>query len=72
MSNNQIVIETLVKQREQLVAAREAFLAQNEADIHEIDNAIQILTGHRESKPKSITLYDDESPDYIKSSQEEI
>lgn len=72
MSNNQVVIDTLLAKMQQLAAERDAVLYKYNAEIDELEFAIAKYTGKRPIDAKNTTLYDDENPDYIKSSQEEI
>jgi hypothetical protein len=72
MSNNQVVINTLIKKREQLEAELAAATEKISAEIHEIDNAIQIMTGKRASELQSVARYDDENPDYIRGNEDGV
>lgn len=72
MSNNQIVVDTLLKKRDQLKVEMDAAYAKYFDEVTEINQAIEKLTGKKASEVASITLYDDEHPDYIKQSLEEV
>lgn len=69
MSNN--AIETLLKERDKLVMARDEAVARFYAEIHEIETAIEKLSGKRVWEFPREIRYDDEHPDYIKGSIEE-
>lgn len=70
MSN--IAIETLLKQRQQLLDERQKMWERYAKEIDEIDAAIETINGKKSHEFLTDTLYDDEHPDYIKQSQEEI
>jgi hypothetical protein len=71
MSN--IAEETLIKQRQKLIDEREKFLSQIDAEISELSRSIEIISGKKPNQWTSAAdLYDDEHPNYIKGSQEEI
>lgn len=72
MSNNQVVIDTLLTKMQQLIAERDAILHKYNVEIDEIEVAIAHYTGEKKGAIQNITLYDDESPDYIKQSPEEM
>ena len=70
---NNIAIEELKKKRHELILARDSAFALATKDIEGIEAALEALTGGKiweeiEKEEK----YDDESPDYIKQSIEEI
>lgn len=65
MSNNQVVIDTLIKKRDQLQAERNKVTEKLDAEIAEVENAIRIMSGKREIPNRSTDVYDDENPDYI-------
>lgn len=70
MSN--LAIETLLKKRQQLQDERMKFLERTGTEIREIDEAIKQINGEYVFQKVGDVLYDDEHPDYIKGSQEEI
>lgn len=72
MSNNQIVIDTLLKKRESLQIERNAMYLKYNEEIREITEAIEQLTGKPFGEHASPTLYDDENPDYIKGTEDGI
>jgi hypothetical protein len=72
MNNNSFVTETLLKKRDQLVAENRKMNEQFEAELSEIEGAIETLTGKKVWEVSNLTTYDDENPIYIKSSEEEI
>lgn len=73
MSNKQVVIETLQKKREELFQEREKLWAEMTANIKEIDLALAELLDELYPKdPEYKAIYDDENPNYIKASQEEM
>lgn len=72
MSNNQVVIDTLIKKREQLKEEQMKMNDQFADQINEIDAALEKLTSGKVGPISMTRIYDDESPDYIRSSQEEI
>lgn len=71
MSNNFAVTE-LLKQRQRLVDEQTKMAERYQFEISEMERAIQLLTGNKEWETNSETLYDDNHPDYIKASAEEI
>ena len=73
MSNNQVVIQSLIKQREQLIDKKLQAIAQFDADVLEIEKAIEILSGKKLGKePFRTEPYDDENPDYITGNEDGI
>lgn len=72
MSNNQIVIDTLLVKLQQLVAERDALIHRYNSEIEALEAAIAEYGGEKYKDAKNITLYDDENPNYIKQSPEEI
>lgn len=61
MSKKAVVIDTLKKKRAEL-----------EAQIAEIDETLRDMGEYVSKEPKLDPIYDDEHPDYIKQSEEEI
>jgi hypothetical protein len=61
MSKKNVVIETLKKKKAEL-----------EAQIAEIDETLRDMGEFVPKEPKLDPVYDDENPDYIKASAEEI
>lgn len=71
MSN--LVLDTLLRKREQLRKEQEVFLEKSSTEIRELDDAIAKLNGGVYVYGNGVdSLYDDEHPDYIKQSEEEI
>lgn len=70
MSN--IAIETLLRQRQKLVEERDKMWAKFSDDLREIDHAIESISGKKVSEVVPDFVYDDEHPDYIKGSLEEM
>lgn len=70
MSN--LAVETLLKQRQQLEDERQKMWERFSNDISEIDSAIEAISGRKHTELVNEVRYDDEHPDYIKGSQEEI
>jgi hypothetical protein len=69
MSNN--AVETLLKERDKLVIARDEAASRFAGEIQEIETAIEKLSGKRVWEFPRETRYDDEHPDYIKASIED-
>jgi hypothetical protein len=69
---NQAAVETLHKKRTELIIERDAFLSRISTEISGIESAIESLSGLKVWETEPETLYDDENPNYIRSSQEEI
>lgn len=72
MSNKAVVIDTLVKKREQLILERDKMYQQFSEQISEIEAALETYGGKKVWEIGSNALYDDENPEYIKQSIEEI
>lgn len=72
MSNNQVVIDTLVKKREQLLAEKTAAISRYDAEIQELETALETLAGKKVWKVAGEVIIADLNPDYIKSSPEEL
>jgi len=72
MSNNLVVIGTLVKKREQILAEKYAAISRFDSEIRELETAIERLSGKKVWEVSQGALYDDEHPDYIRQSGEEI
>ncbi len=72
MSNNKVVINSLLAKRDAILAERDMALERFGADITEIEKAIMTLTGLTVKEVAALELYDDQHPDYIKASLEEM
>lgn len=70
MSN--LAIEKLSKMKQEFIDQREAFNESINKKIDELTNSIKILSGENPNLNPNSEVYDDESPDYIKQSIEEI
>lgn len=71
MSNQLFVIEHLCKKRLELIAERNAINNRFEGEISEIETAIETLSGKKVWEVVKEERFDDENPDYIKSSIED-
>jgi len=69
---NQAAVETLHQKRTELMIERDAFLSRINSEISGIESAIESLSGLKVWETEPTTVYDDENPNYIRSSQEEI
>ena len=67
-----IALKSLLEKREQLLAEKSQMLERLNTEIGEIENAIEQLSGQQLVEKVSEVSYDDESPNYIKQSPEEI
>ena len=67
-----IVTETLLKKRNQLLLEKEQMLEKLNQEINSIEAAIERLSGKKVWEIEPTTFYDDENPDYIKASIEEM
>ena len=72
MSNNTVVVNTLLAKRDALVSEKRKMIQQFNSEIAEIENAIETLSGEKPWQAGPAVLYDDQHPDYIKQSAEEI
>lgn len=71
MSNKRVVIETLKKKKAELYIEREAKWKELSTAIQEIDDALVELGEFVGKEFKHEKIYDDQNPDYIKSSSVE-
>lgn len=69
--NNQKAIELLQITRKELLMEKESFLEKINADINSIEASIESLSGKKVWETELPLLYDDQNPNYIKSSFEE-
>lgn len=67
---NQAAVETLHKKRAELIIERKSFLSEINSKIQGIESAIESLSGLKVWETEPDVLFDDENPDYIKSSIE--
>ncbi len=70
--NSKYVIQFLIHRRDSLLSEKNAAIERFDTEINEIENALAELTGKKVWEVGSETLYDDQHPDYIKQSAEEI
>lgn len=69
---NTLAIQELIKSRLTLVSEKDKMIAQFDGQINDLEKAIETLSGERAwEMPVNSVRYDDESPDYIKSSIED-
>jgi hypothetical protein len=64
-------IDTLTEKKAELVAERDRMLARFNLEISQLETAIDTLCGKKVWLMAEPVLYDDENPDYIKSSIED-
>jgi len=69
--NNQLAIQLLLNNRSKLVSQKARMLERLNSEISELEKAIEELSGKKVWEIESVVIYDDESPDYIKSSIED-
>jgi hypothetical protein len=69
--NNRKAIEALQITRKELLMKKESFLEKINADINSIEASIEMLSGKKVWETEIPVSYDDENPNYIKSSFEE-
>lgn len=70
MSNN--AVELLVKERAKLIAEKAQAIAKFDEAISFLESGIETISGKKVWQAEAATVYDDENPDYVKSSAEEI
>jgi len=68
---NNPAIEALLQKRQKIIAEKVAINKQLDFNINGIENAIEQLSGKRVWEVESETIFDDENPNYIKSSIED-
>jgi len=69
---NQAAVETLHKKRAELISEREVFLLAINYQISSIESSIETLSGLKVWETEPDVMFDDENPNYIKGSQEEM
>lgn len=72
MSNNQVVIDTLLKKRDQLFAEQRRINDEFQAQINEVEDALDVLAGKSVWRKAPTTVYDDENPSYIAGNEDGI
>lgn len=65
-------IDALIEKRESLVLERNNAIARFDSEISELDSCIELLSGKSVFEVTNETRFDDENPDYIRQSKEEI
>lgn len=65
-------IEVLAKQRQKLLIQKEEMLSNINKQISDVEAAIERLSGKHVWEVDNEVVYDDENPDYIKGSIEEM
>ena len=66
-----LAIMALTDKRDKLITERDFALARFNAEISEIEAAIEHLSGKKVWEVEPTVVYDDENPDYIKGSIED-
>lgn len=72
MSNNQVVIDTLIAKRDQIIVERNKIVKELNKQLEEIEDALDQIAGKSVWRPEKTELYDDENPAYIKGSEDGI
>ncbi len=72
MSNNQVVISTLIDKRETLLATQAKVHAEYQEQIDELEDALDKLAGKTVWRKVNTAVYSDESPDYIRNTEDGI
>lgn len=70
MNNN--ALQLLLKERDKLISERDAAVSRFNGEIQGFETAIERLSGKKVWEISAAVPYDDEHPDYIKGSQEEM
>ena len=65
-------IEALIEKLETLMAEKKAAIEQFDNQIKELESCIELLSGKPYTEYMADFRFDDENPNYIKSSQEEM
>jgi hypothetical protein len=65
-------INALIEKRDNLVFERDQMLTEYNNQIAEFESCIELLSGKPYSETVADFKFDDESPNYVKGSQEEI
>ncbi len=69
---NKTVLETLDQKKQELIAEKQKMVEQFDTQIKEVENAIKLILGDNDADFLPDFTFEDENPNYIKSSQEEI
>jgi len=67
-----LAIEELLKRKNELVAERDSFVSSINDQISGLESAIELLSGKKVWEVEKEPKYDDENPNYIKGSFEEM
>lgn len=65
-------IDALVKKTEELIIERDNMLREYNSQIKELESCIELLSGKPYTEYMQDYKFDDENPNYIRSSQEEM
>lgn len=65
-------LEALMTKRNELVSEKNKMNEELDKQIQEMESCIELLSGKTVWEIEAATVYDDENPNYIKSSLEEI
>jgi len=69
--SNQLAIEILTRNRDELIRRKQEAIDRYDMEISILEGTIDELSGKKVWVNEPPTIYDDESPDYIKNSFEE-
>lgn len=72
MSNNQVVIDTLIKKRDQLITERNKISRELNTQIEELELALDKLAGGPVWDNPKEAAYDDDNPNYITGTEDGI
>lgn len=72
MSSNQVVIDTLIKKRDQIITERNKIVKEMNSQLGEIEDALDQLAGKSVWRPEKTEPYDDENPAYITGTEDGI
>lgn len=72
MNGNEMAIDVLLKKREQLVIEKQKMTERFDGEIIQMEKSIELLSGKKVWDFGLINTYDDENPDYIRQSIEEL
>lgn len=72
MSTSQVVIDTLIKKRDQIIIERNKIVKELNGQLGEIEDALDQLSGKYVWRPEKKELYDDENPVYITGTEDGI
>lgn len=63
-------LQALIKERDKLEKELAEITDRYAAQIHDLDNSIQILSGKKHKNVAPAERYDDENPDYIRNNED--